>query len=235
MTITNKLLFLSLLFVTKFAYCSPEVEVQKKLNANYPDVSFTAVRATPLPTVFEVQIGKKIVYTDSSGKYFFPTMVEMKTKRDFGKEKEEDLARIDFKSLPLADAIKTVKGSGARSLAVFSDPHCPYCLKLENTLANVTDVTIYTFLMPLDQLHPEARAISVSTWCAKDRAEAWATLMNSKVPPATASCSNPIERNLALAKKLNIYGTPALIFADGRVIPGAMDLATLENYLSKVR
>jgi hypothetical protein len=57
--------------------------------------------------------------------------------------------RIDFNGLPLEHAIKTVRGDGARQLAVFSDPDCPYCLVLEReTLSKIDNVTIYTFLYP---------------------------------------------------------------------------------------
>lgn len=233
MYFTKKIASILIVFGSTLAHASPESIVMQSLTNNYPGVSFTAVKPTPSPSIFEVQIGQKVMYTDEGGNYFFPTMIEMKTKRNLGDERNEDLARIDFKSLPLADAIKTVRGNGKRVIAIFSDVDCPYCLKLENTMQNVTDVTVYTFLLPLDQLHPQAKGKSIAIWCSSDKSAAWESTMRTKVAPKEASCSNPIERNIALAKKLNIYGTPAMIFKDGRIIPGAAEIQQIESYFSK--
>jgi thiol:disulfide interchange protein DsbC len=65
--------------------------------------------------------------------------------------------RIAFDTLPLADAIKTVRGKGERVIAVFSDPDCPFCRRLETELDKLDNVTLYTFLYPLEGLHPEAK------------------------------------------------------------------------------
>ena len=228
-----KLIIFAVITSSTLAWGSPESNVLQKLKTNYPGVSFMAVKTTPSPKIYEVQIGKKVMYTDEGGNYFFPTMIEMKTKRNLGDERNEDLARIDFNSLPLGDAIKTVKGNGKRTIAIFSDVDCPYCSKLEQTMQGVTDITIYTFLLPLDQLHPQARDKSISIWCSSDKSAAWENAMKTKLIPKEDVCANPIERNVQLAKKLNIYGTPAMIFRDGRIIPGAAELPQIDSYLKK--
>lgn len=55
------------------------------------------------------------------------------------------LSAIDFSTLPLDQAVKTVKGNGKRILVTFEDPNCGYCKKLGKELVPVNDVTIYTF------------------------------------------------------------------------------------------
>jgi thiol:disulfide interchange protein DsbC len=40
---------------------------------------------------------------------------------------------------------------------------------------------------------------------------------------------------LALGQKLKIQGTPAIFFADGSRIPGAVDHATLEKKLESIK
>ena len=39
---------------------------------------------------------------------------------------------------------------------MFSDADCPYCKRIESEIKQLDDVTIYTFLFPIDQLHPDA-------------------------------------------------------------------------------
>ena len=83
-------------------------------------------------------------------------------------DKAFDSLHFNWKALRLADAIKEVRGDGARVIAVFTEPECGYCRKYEKTLAQVDNVTIYRFLMPLD---PNRSRASVTVWCAGDTDE----------------------------------------------------------------
>ena len=207
-------------------------EIGTRLQAQYPSTRFGAVNTTPWPGVFEVVMGANLAYVDLSGQYFlFGHLYDMKSQRDLTAERKDTLARIDFDALPLADAIKEVRGNGSRVLAIFSDPDCPYCQKLETDLRSLTNVTIYTFLMPLVSLHPAAHRKAVSVWCARDRSAAWhATMWRGEAVPE-ADCPHPVDRNVALGERLGINGTPTLIAADGRMLPGAASKEQIEAWL----
>jgi thiol:disulfide interchange protein DsbC len=193
-----------------------------RLQALYPSTRFGEIRPTPWPGVFEVAMGANLAYVDASGQYFlFGHLYDMKAQRDLTAERKDTLARIDFNALPLADAIKDVRGRGSRALAIFSDPDCPHCRRLEAELKGLSDVTIHTFLMPIASLHPQARAKAIAVWCAKDRLGAWQALMTRDQVPPSADCAHPVDRNVALAERLGVTGTPTLVAADGRVLPGA--------------
>jgi thiol:disulfide interchange protein DsbC len=152
--------------------------IAERLQSLYPATRFGAVNTTPWPGVFEVVMGANLAYVDESGQYFlFGHLFDMKAQRDLTAERKDALARVDFAALPLADAVKDVRGNGARTLAIFSDPDCPYCLKLETEIKSLTDVTIYTFLMPIASLHPGARSKAIAVWCSRDRVAAWHALM----------------------------------------------------------
>ena len=213
---------------------SPEIAMSARLQALYPSTRFGAVNPTPWPGVFEVVMGANIAYVDASGQYFlFGHLYDMKAQRDLTAEHKDTLARIDFNALPLSDAMKEVRGNGSRLLAIFSDPDCPYCRKLESDIRSLTDVTIYTFLMPLASLHPAAHAKAVSVWCAKDRIAAWHATLWRDETIAHADCPHPVDRNVALGERLGINGTPTLIAADGRVLPVAASKEQLEVWLAR--
>jgi type IV conjugative transfer system lipoprotein TraV len=152
--------------------------IAERLQSLYPATRFGAVNTTPWPGVFEVVMGANLAYVDESGQYFlFGHLFDMKAQRDLTAERKDAQTRVDFAALPLADAVKDVRGNGARTLAIFSDPDCPYCLKLETEIKSLTDVTIYTFLMPIASLHPGARSKAIAVWCSRDRVAAWRALM----------------------------------------------------------
>ena len=55
----------------------------------------------------------------------------------------------------------------------------------------------------------------------------------NQVPKNKGDCATPIGRNIALAGQLNISGTPALIFEDGRLIPGAISPEQIEKNMQE--
>ena len=138
--------------------------------------------------------------------------------------------RVDFAQLPFADAITTVRGNGQRKLAVFSDPGCGYCRQLEPELAGLDDVTVYTFLVPF-----QGSAKPIAIWCAADRVQAWQRYMlqGDGSLLGLSPCEHPLERNLALARKLGVQGTPTLIWADGSRTDGYVGREVLEARLRR--
>lgn len=182
---------------------------------------------------YEVYAGGRLFYTDEDVNYFFlGNIVEAKSMSNITAQRLQKLSAIKFESLPLDFAIKTVKGNGKRKVAVFSDPDCPYCKRLEKDLANVTDVTIYTFLYPIPSLHPDAARKSKAIWCAPNRQKAWDDYMLRGVLAADKSCDSPIDEIQAVGQKYKMNGTPTLVFADGRVVPGAISTSDMETYLN---
>jgi thiol:disulfide interchange protein DsbC len=208
--------------------------IAQRLQSLYPATRFGEVNTTPWPGVFEVVMGANLAYVDETGQYFlFGHLYDMKAQRDITAERKDSLARIDFAALPLADALKEVRGSGSRTFAIFSDPDCPYCRRLEAEIKGLTDVTIYTFLMPIASLHPDARSKAIAVWCSKDRIAAWHALMWRDEKVEAKECPHPVDRNVALGERLGVSGTPTLVAADGRVLPGAASSAQIEAWLAR--
>ena len=225
---------LSLLAISQFALAD-EASLKKALEVAYPKFKIESVVKTPYTGLYEVFMGGQIIYTDEKLTFLIAEgrLVDPKTKKDITGERIEELTKIDFHSLPLDQAIKVVKGNGSRKLVVFSDVDCPYCKRLEqNELSNINDVTVYTFLYPIEQLHPDAAAKSKSIWCATNRVKAWNEwIFNNKLPAATGNCEVPLEKVGDLARKIGVTSTPTLIFADGKRMLGAQPYKDIEKYL----
>ncbi len=211
-----------------------EADVRQSIESHFPGTKVTEIARSPLPGMYEVVLdGSQMVYTDDKARYVLVgELLDLKMERNLTRERKDKLNEVKFDSLPLSHAIKTVKGNGARRLVVFSDLDCPYCRKLEGELAKVDNVTIYTFLYPLP-MHGDAPRKSRLIWCSKDRAAAWKDYFSSgKVPANKGDCETPIEENLALGAKLHIDGTPALVFANGKRVPGYMEAGRLDAMLT---
>ncbi|MCK0509504.1 DsbC family protein [Aromatoleum anaerobium] len=194
-----------------------------------------SVARMPYGGLYEVVLKSgEIVYTDEKVSFLIDgRVIDTKTRRDVTQARMTQLSAIDFGTLPLDQAIKQVKGNGKRVIVSFEDPNCGYCKRLGKELAQLKDVTVYTFLYPI--LSPDSTEKSRHIWCAEDRAKAWSDwILNAKVP-ASASCdSSVVERNVTLGQKLRINGTPTMFLADGRRLGGYLPAAELEQALLEV-
>ena len=191
-----------------------------------------SVSETPIQGIYEVVVsGKQIIYTDAKGDYMFVgDLIDVNTRKSLTDERAADLNKIDFATLPFDKAIKEVRGNGKLKVAVFSDPDCPYCKRLEHEFAKMTDITIYNFMMPLASLHPDGARKAQQIWCQPDRTAAWTKWMREgKMPPQVPVCDNPVDETTSLGEQLGFHGTPAIVFPNGRTQAGYTPMPQLEK------
>jgi thiol:disulfide interchange protein DsbC len=215
-----------------------EIAALKQLLASrFPEVQVTDIQPSPLPGIYSVFSPDSVVYADRTGEYVIAgTLIATRTKTDLSKEALDEHDSIKFDQLPIENAIKTVRGTGERTIAVFADPDCPYCHNLEKELAGLTDVTIYTFLYPLTSLHPDARNKAHAIWCAPDRSEAWHDwmILDKGAPASSEDCKqDPIEAVMTLGSTLKINSTPVIFLENGHRISGTRSAAQLNALLGK--
>jgi thiol:disulfide interchange protein DsbC len=216
---------------------TPDVE---SVSAALHGIPVRAVNPVPsIPGLYEVIDGDgNFIYVDAQVKVaIVGEMYDVAERRSLSRENLARLEAVDFDTLPLDLGIKRVKGDGRRKVAIFADPDCPYCVKLEETLRSIDDVTIYTFLYPVDTLHPSASARANAIWCSKDRDRAWTDwLLNHQAPaPAAPGCTAPLEQMAAVGTRFKVQGTPTLVFGSGMVVYGSQTAETLNRFLDEPR
>ena len=192
------------------------------------------VYATPMAGVYEAVLsGKTVVYTDAKGEYMIVgDLIDIKNRKSLTDERNAELSAVDYGSLPFDMTVKEVRGNGKLQVAVFSDPDCPFCKKLEHEFAKMTDITIYSFMMPLASLHPDAARKAEQIWCQSDRTTAWIKWMREgKMPPQVAVCDNPVAETTSLGEQLGFHGTPALIMPNGKTMAGYAPMPQLEKFI----
>jgi len=209
-----------------------KTEIQKKLGAN---AKVKSVSPAPISGLYEVLVGNDIFYTDTSGKYLIQgEIIELASGKNITEQRQADLNRIKWSDLTTSNAIKNVRGNGSRQLAVFSDPNCGYCKRLEKSLQQLDNVTIYTYLIPI--LSPDSAQKSKQIWCSSDPYKSYIDWMvNGITPSGKGECSTPLDKNMAFAKTYGITGTPTLFFTDGSRFPGAVQITDSEKKFSSLK
>lgn len=89
------------------------------------------------------------------------------------------------------------------------------------------DIAFHIVLYPLP-MHKEAYVKAKAIVCEKS-VKLLEDAYDRKELPKPKCETTVIDENIKLAEKLGIRGTPALIFPDGKVIPGAVDAKNIIN------
>ncbi len=220
-----------------------EAQIRKNLPARLPGFpAIDRVIKTPIPGIYEVNVGTEVYYTDAKGDHLIQGhILATKTRTDLTAQRIEKLSAVPFDALPLADALVWKQGNGSRRLAVFADPNCIHCKRLEQELDKLQDVTIFIFPYPI--LGPDSEQKSSAILCSSEPITAWREWMLKGVAPEAANpgvCANSqannqvsaqVQRNLAWGQKHRVEGTPAIFFEDGKRVPGGMSLEGLQRQL----
>jgi thiol:disulfide interchange protein DsbC len=206
--------------------------IQSRVGA---EVRIEAIERVPGSSLYEVAVrgpdGPQLFYVDERARVIVVGQVlDGATGLNFTEERLRKLNAIDWTALPFADAVTTKRGNGRRKIGVFSDPNCPYCKRFEKDLAKLDDITVHVFLYPV--IRPESLPLTKSVWCSRDRAKAWNDLMLRDIEPTAApDCATPVERLVALGRKLGASSTPTWFVETGERYSGAIPLEDTRRIL----
>ena len=202
--------------------------VSKNVKQQHPQLKLDNIQATEMKGIYSASMDGQVVYLNEDAQHILAgSMIRLKDQHNLTKDLLIQQNSVDWKKLPLQDAIKSVRGTGKRQIAIFSDPNCPYCKQLEAELKKLDNITIYTFILPLKA---QSVAPSKQVYCEKNPALAWENLITkAQLPTSQSSCANPVERNIVLAHRLGVSGTPAIIFSNGFKVMGAYPAAQIEQ------
>ncbi len=197
--------------------------VEKDLKQTFPQFRFDGFRKTPITGIYEIDAGSQIFYFSPQGYLFFGELYS-KDGVNITAQRRSELMAAKVKDLPLGDAIKI--GSGRKTVIEFADPVCPFCRRAYEHLAKRKDITLYVFLFPLAQIHPQAMAMSRYILCSPDPGKALGMAMTGELDgknlgvPVGCGKTNVLTEDIAAGKKAGVMGTPAF-FINGRFVNGA--------------
>src|SRR5690606_31987937 len=84
-----------------------DANLKKTLIERIPQLEkIDEVRSTPMSGLYEVRVGTDIFYTDAKGNYLIQgELIDTKAKRNLTEDRMTQLTAVDFKQLPIKDAI----------------------------------------------------------------------------------------------------------------------------------
>ncbi len=234
----TRLVVLAVLLALASAATADEAAVRRLVQSRAGDqAKIEEIARVPGSSLYEVTLrgpdGPQLFYVDDRARVIIVgQLLDGRSGRNLTEERLRKLNAIDFRTLPFADAITTMRGNGRRKVAVFSDPNCPYCKRFETDLAKLDDITVHIFLFPV--IRPESVPLTKSVWCSRDRAKAWNDLMLRDIEPTAApDCDTPVEKLVALGRSLGATSTPTWFVETGERYSGAIPLEDTRRILDE--
>lgn len=194
----------------------------KSLDANLP---IEAVAESAMPGVYQVQLqGGRQFYTSADGQFLLQGYLYQVRDGKAVNLTELDESRAVAKqinAIPASEMVVFAPKVPKTHITVFTDTDCGYCQKLHSEVPelNRLGVEVRYLAFPRQGLNSPAAKELVSVWCAKDQQEAM-NLAKSRQDVAEATCDNPVAKQYELGQMIGVNGTPAIVLANGKMIPG---------------
>ena len=205
--------------------------------ASQNQLQIISLNPTDLANIYEVELNTgEILYSDVSGDYLFAGDMYATTPTGLlnlssGTRQKRALEKIA--SIPEEEMIIFSPQEVKARITVFTDVDCTYCRALHNDLESLLALGIEIRYLAYPRGGQAAGSFNkmISVWCSADRKESL-TLAKNDEPLPEITCDTPVLEHYQLGNELGISGTPALVFEDGRIIPGYMDSDRLAAMLN---
>jgi thiol:disulfide interchange protein DsbC len=208
----------------------PVAEVARHIPGTRPD----QVRFSPVPGVYELTRGSDIAYVTADGKYAFTgDLYDLSTNDNLTEQHRRELRVKALAAFPESEMVIFGPKDPKYTVTVFTDVDCPYCRKLHSQIAqyNQLGVRVRYLLYPRTGPHTTSWTKAEQVWCSADRNDALTRAKLGQELKSKPCANNPVARSYALGQDFALEGTPAIVMADGELLPGYVPPDVLVQHL----
>lgn len=199
--------------------------IRNSLKAIDPALPIEAIAESPMPGVYQVELaGGRQLYTSADGQfllqgYLFQVKNGKPVNLTEAAESKGVVKLLD--AIPASEMVVFAPKQPKTHITVFTDTDCGYCQKLHSEVPelNRLGIEVRYLAFPRQGLESEAAKELSNVWCAKDQQDAM-NRAKSRQGVADAQCDSPVAKQFALGQMIGVSGTPAIVLANGKIIPG---------------
>ncbi len=216
---------------------TPEQMLRESMARLAPGMPITAISESVMPGVYELISGAQVFYLTPDGRYMLEgSIIDLENKVDISEQRRGSLQMSLINAVPEDQMVvfNNEAGDAERSITVFTDSDCGYCQKLHQEIADITDANIRVryLLFPRAGIDSASSRELQSVWCAADQ-QAAMTIAKSGGSLPDATCENPIQSHVDLARQVGLRGTPLIYLDNGTKIPGYQPAAELIKMINE--
>jgi thiol:disulfide interchange protein DsbC len=202
--------------------------------AHIPGARVDELRATGIPGIYELTRGSEIVYVSADGKYALTgDLVELATNNNITEEHRRELRVKAISAFPESEMLIFGPKDPKYTVTVFTDVDCPYCRKLHSQIAeyNRLGIRVRYLLYPRTGPNTTSWTKAEQVWCSADRNAALTRAKLGEELKTKPCADNPVAHTFALGQDFALEGTPAIVMADGELLPGYVPPDVLVQHL----
>lgn len=203
----------------------PDQAIRQSLTSLDARLPIEAIAESPMPGIYQVQLkGGRQLYTSADGQFLLQGyLFQVKDGKAVNLTEVEESRAVakQINAIPAKEMVVFAAKEPKTHITVFTDTDCGYCQKLHSEVPelNRLGVEVRYVAFPRQGLSSPAAKELISVWCAKDPQEAM-NLAKTRQPVPEASCDNPVAKQYQLGQMIGVNGTPAIVLANGKMIPG---------------
>ena len=203
-----------------------EQAIRKSLDSLQLETPVESITASPLSGLYEVKLkGSRVLYASADGQFVMQGyLFQLKDGKPVNLTEKTERLGISklINGIPVAETVVyPAIGETKSHITVFTDTTCPYCHKLhaEVPALNKMGIEVRYVAFPRQGLGSPGDQQLQAVWCSKDRRGAMDRMVDGKNIQAP-KCDNPVTKQFEIGQSIGVNGTPAIVLADGQVIPG---------------
>ena len=227
--ITQLTLMAAVAMTASLAQAAPGDALVAKIKSVRPDLPIETVHESGLDGVLALELDDgSVLYGTADGRFVFAGdmyalasdgFVNLTDSMIRDDRRRALLAGVQNEDMIVFEAV----GEPKTHISIFTDVDCGYCRQLHQEMAeiNALGIEVRYLAYPRAGIDSESYRRIVSAWCADDRQGAITRLkLGDSIPER--SCPNPVAVHYDLGRKVGVRGTPAIVTAGGRMLPGYM-------------
>ena len=176
--------------------------------AKYPATDVRTAQPTPLPGIYEFDMGGETVYGDGTARYLIlGRLIDMEAAPPTPPSYNE-----------VADLAFELQAGPKGEVVLFSDPNCHYCAKFEHRLL-AGELAGYRIKVILTEVTGGNRSLGDAILCSLDPAVTYRSyVLERQQPVPCAGTANGTHR--VIAQAAGITATPSFLVPNGELLVG---------------
>lgn len=198
----------------------------------------TPVKKSPVNGMQYVGVmGGSSYYVSSDGKYFIEgDMYEVAdegianaTEKTVAEQRKSMLDGLNVKDMVVFSPEQKAKSY----VYIFTDVDCGWCRRQHQEVAKINEkgIEVRYLAFPRAGINSPSYRKIASAWCNENPNDSLTKVKAGKNIPENVCKGNPIPEQYMLGRQIGVNGTPAIVTADGRIMPGYADADKLAGAL----
>ncbi len=198
-------------------------DARAELAKHLPGAKPENLRVSPVAGMYEYSKGTDIAYVTADGKYAINgDLYDVAKDQNLSDARRRELRTSLLAAYPESEMLVFGPKDLKYTVTVFTDVDCAFCRKLHSQIAeyNRLGIRVRYLLYPRTGPNSAAWTKAEQVWCSSDRNDALTRAklgQELKVKPCT---DNPVARSYKLGQDFALQGTPAIVLANGDLLPG---------------